>query len=101
MEKFSKFYREYGKEHYLYKIENVYLDTTKISKYESNNPIDEKSVYLIEVSDDTITFDTESKNNNRFVFSTDNGVFHLYVELTHPDLGNKYSINIVCPIDYN
>ena len=32
--------------------------------------------------------------------STDNGVFHLYVELTHPDLGNKYSINIVCPIDY-
>ena len=74
LEKISKFYQEYMKEHYLYKIENVYLDTTKVVKSKTGNFSDNKSLYLIEVSDDTITFDIESKKNDRFVFMID---FHL------------------------
>lgn len=32
--------------------------------------------------------------------STDNNIFSLYVQLIHPDLGSKYSINIISPINY-
>lgn len=34
------------------------------------------------------------------VISTDNNILKIYIEINHPDFGNKYSINIVDPINY-
>lgn len=38
--------------------------------------------------------------NNVLINITDNNVLSIYIGFYHPDLGTKYAINIVCPIDY-
>ena len=38
--------------------------------------------------------------NNVMINITDDNVLSIYIGFYHPDLGTKYAINIVCPIDY-
>lgn len=38
--------------------------------------------------------------NNVMINISDDNVLSIYIGFYHPDLGTKYAINIVCPIDY-
>ncbi|MDD5887930.1 MAG: hypothetical protein PUC82_00385 [bacterium] len=37
---------------------------------------------------------------NNVIIDTDNSIFSFYVGFYHPDLGTRYGIDIVCPINY-
>ncbi len=37
---------------------------------------------------------------NNIIIDTDNSIFSFYVGFYHPDLGTRYGIDIVCPINY-
>lgn len=37
---------------------------------------------------------------NNVIINTDNSIFSFYVGFYHPDLGTRYGIDIICPINY-
>lgn len=74
LENLLRFPEEYAKQKFLFKIDNVLIDTNKVIKSEDYDK------YIIEVSDEKQTYisDIANKENNRFVFLID---FELLEEL--------------------
>ena len=98
----DKFYIEYGDGDCIRDTEPTNLVTDTLIKYSlpdvghtykyegetdaSGNAIPKKKIYDLRI--------------NNVNISTENSVLDIYVGLYHPDLGTRYALSIICPINY-